>query len=365
MFFDLRKAFDKVWHKGLLAKLSALGVSGVALQWFRSYLSGRCQRTVVGRTFSSSRSLFAGVPQGAILSTLLFIIYTNDIPRGPSFEVNQFADDTSVCVTSKSPEQLQARLHQAIQAVVARFDKWLLSVNSSKTVLMVFRSKGMKPVHLGPEESHGTSLQQVSTHKHLGLVFNETLSWSDHCHYVVSKMSKRIGLLFRLRRILTPLIIRELYRSCIRPLAEYSSFAWSGIGVSESNRLEKVQRRAARRISGVSPQSDTPRPILLSRAGLSELSARRSAQLALFCHRFLSRTLPSHFSDFISDLWLPTKSVHSSFLCSASSLCLPRPHKAALKQSPLYLSFSFWNSLSKDLQSSSFSALKAHFSSLQ
>ena len=137
------------------------------------------------------------------------------------------------------------------------------------------------------------------------------------------------------------------------------------MGVSESNRLEKVQRRAARLISGVSPQLDTPRPVLLSRAGLSELSARRSTRLALFCHRFLSRTLPSHFSDFFSDIWLPTKSVRSSSLRSASSLRLPRPHKAALKQSPLYLAFSFWNSLSKDLQSSSFSALKAHFSYLQ
>ena len=195
----------------------------------------------------------------------------------------------------------------------------------------------MKPVHLGSEKIHGTPLQQVSTHKHLGLVFNETLSWLDHCHHVVSKMSKRIGLLFRLRRILTPLIIRELhvYRTCIRPLAEYSSVAWSGMGVSESNRPEKFQWRAARLTSGVSPQSDTSHPILLSRAGLFELSARRSAQLALFCHRFLSRTLPSHFSDFFSDLWLPTKSVRSSFLRSASFLRLPLPHKAPLKQSPL------------------------------
>ena len=218
LFFDLRKAFDKVWHKGLLAKLSAFGVSGNALEWFRSYLSGRRQRTAVGRALSSSDNLYAGVPQGAILSPLLFIIYTNDIPRGPSFDVNQFADDTSVYVISKSTAQLQLRLHQAIRSVVAWFDDWLLSINPEKTVLMVIRSKGMKAVQLAPEQIHNCPIKQVAIHKHLGLIFNETLSWSDHCSYIVSKMSKRIGLLCRLRRILTPLIMRDLYRTCIRPV---------------------------------------------------------------------------------------------------------------------------------------------------
>ena len=88
----------------------------------------------MGRALSSSDNLYAGVPQGAILSHLLFIIYTNDIPRGPSFDVNQFADDTSVYVISKSTAQLQLRLHQAISSVVAWFDDWLLSINPEKTV---------------------------------------------------------------------------------------------------------------------------------------------------------------------------------------------------------------------------------------
>ena len=99
LFFDLRKAFDKVWHRGLLAKLKACGVTGAALNWFKSYLSNRQQCVKVNQSISSPLQIHAGVPQGAILSPLLFIIYMNDIsqaaPKGSS--VNLFADDTSLC----------------------------------------------------------------------------------------------------------------------------------------------------------------------------------------------------------------------------------------------------------------------------
>ena len=77
-------------------------------------------------------------------------------------------------------------------------------------------------------------------------VFNDLLSWSDHTSYLVKKMSQQIGFLSWLRSILPPLTIRHLYITCIRPLADYSCVAWSGIGKGDAGRLEKVQRRAAR-----------------------------------------------------------------------------------------------------------------------
>ena len=103
VFLDLKKAFDHVCLPGLLNKLNAVGVRGKALAWFASFLLGRKQRTAVGRSLSPIADLHAGVPQGAILSPLLFSLYMNDIVEATGADINLFADNTSVCVTDSSP----------------------------------------------------------------------------------------------------------------------------------------------------------------------------------------------------------------------------------------------------------------------
>ena len=106
IFLDPQKAFDKVWHKGLLAKLSAAGISDSAFEWFQSYLSNRRQRTRVTDAISCPNFLLAGVPQGAILSPLLFPLYVNDIVNCVDAlddpEINLFADDTSFYLEDRS-----------------------------------------------------------------------------------------------------------------------------------------------------------------------------------------------------------------------------------------------------------------------
>ncbi len=72
VFCDISKAFDRVWHRGLLYKLSSMGVRGPLLDWFSSYLSSRYQRVVNSNTSSRWTTINAGVPQGSILDPLLF-----------------------------------------------------------------------------------------------------------------------------------------------------------------------------------------------------------------------------------------------------------------------------------------------------
>ena len=93
VFLDIPKAFDKVWHEGLLCKLESMGISGELYNLLENYLSGRFQRVVLNRQTSSWRPVSAGVPQGSILGQPFFLVYINDLPNGLKSNAKLFADD--------------------------------------------------------------------------------------------------------------------------------------------------------------------------------------------------------------------------------------------------------------------------------
>ena len=93
---------------------------------------------------------------------------------------------------------------------------------------------------------NGSNLSQVKSVKHLGVIVNETFSWSEHVDIICRKAAKCIGLLHRLCKRLPPLAIRHLYCTAIRPTLEYAITVWSGLVKSDASKLERRQRRAAR-----------------------------------------------------------------------------------------------------------------------
>ncbi len=99
IFLDISKAFDKVFHEGILYKLESFGVRGKLLTWFESNLSNRQQRVIVDSLTSEYKSTNAGVPQGSILGPILFLIFINDFPDKVKSDTFMFADDTSLMRT--------------------------------------------------------------------------------------------------------------------------------------------------------------------------------------------------------------------------------------------------------------------------
>ena len=96
VFLDVSKAFDKVWHEGLIFKIQQMGIVGILLNWFENYISERYQNVVLNGVTSNVCFLESGVPQWSILGPLLFLIYINDIIDDMECHINLFADDTSV-----------------------------------------------------------------------------------------------------------------------------------------------------------------------------------------------------------------------------------------------------------------------------
>ena len=117
IFCDISKAFDRVWHKGLLYKLSSVGISGSLLQWFTDYLNNRKQRVVLPGTASGWTSIKAGVPQGSILGPLLFLIYINDIVENIHSSIRLFADDTSLYIVVEDPVNAANQLNEDLQKI--------------------------------------------------------------------------------------------------------------------------------------------------------------------------------------------------------------------------------------------------------
>jgi hypothetical protein len=103
VFCDVSKAFDRVWHKGLLTKLKSIGIQGPLLSWIENYLLDRKQRVVINGCCSDWRNVCAGVPQGSILGPLFFIIYINDIVADINSSIKLFADDTNLYIIVDDP----------------------------------------------------------------------------------------------------------------------------------------------------------------------------------------------------------------------------------------------------------------------
>ena len=141
VFCDISKAFDRVWHKGLLHKLGGIGCSENVLAWFSSYLSGRKQRVVFNGKFSKWVEVLAGVPQGSILGPLLFLIFINDIVKHIGGSIRLFADDISLYIIVDLPEDAARILNADLQTISQWWNAWLVTFNASKTLSMIFSRK--------------------------------------------------------------------------------------------------------------------------------------------------------------------------------------------------------------------------------
>ena len=116
-FLDISKAFDKVWHKGLIFKLKSYGVAGSLLKLKENYLTGRQQRVVLNGQTSSWKYILAGVPQGSVLGPLLFLVYINDLPNGIESTCKIFADDTSLFSKVKDETSSDTQLNNDLNKI--------------------------------------------------------------------------------------------------------------------------------------------------------------------------------------------------------------------------------------------------------
>ena len=345
-FFDLSKAFDRVWHDGLLAKLRHLGIHDTALNWFTAYLRDRRQRVRVENCFSTWSTIPAGVPQGSVLGPLLFLIYTIDLPTACTNRLtmcSQFADDTALITSAMTFAAAESSLQEAVRSAHTWLQDWHLLVNAAKTVVIIFHHANRPPEKLPDIQLGNTVLSVVSEHRHLGMLFQQNLCWDSHIHHVLAKASGRLWQFHRLRSSLNSRAMLYLYRSYIRPIVEYASLAYSSLSTTLSDCLERFQRKAARICLRLPLFTPVQHSSLLHHAELPTLSSRRKLKSILLAHSIQFRYAPSHI------LAIPvTHSLSPYSLRQSRTFQLPITRTDRHRDSPIHTALHNYNLLSQE-----------------
>ena len=314
IFCDISKAFDRVWHKGLLFKLRSAGVSGSLLNWFSDYLNDRKQKVVLPGASSSWTSVGAGVPQGSILGPLLFLLYINDIVEDIGSSIRLFADDTSLYIIVDNPLQAAEQLNSDLQKIHRWATKWLVSFNPEKSESILFSRKHNKPFH-PPLTMNQSQITEVEFHKHLGVTFSNNCTWHSHLELIKSKSWKRINIMRKLKFELDRKSLQTIYFSFIRPLLEYADVVWNNCTKYESDDLEKIQNEAARIVTGATKLVSINS--LKSETGWDTLESRRKKHKLILFYKMQNGLSP----DYLTSLVPPTVGSTSSYpLRNASDL---------------------------------------------
>ncbi len=237
LLIDFSKAFDMVEYPILLNKLYHYGIRGIALEWFRSYLHDREQFVSVNRAESAKTNIKYGVPQGSILGPLLFIIYINDMPN--IFKLAKFilyADDANIILTGNSIHEVEQQLIELLPILVQWVDLNGLKLNLKKTNYMIFSrtriTGSIGSIHIGC-----TEIKPVNETRFLGVIMDDKLNWSKHISAVKAKMSRYVGIMYRIKRLLPPKIRVQIYHSFVQSYLNFCSLVW---GFTSKHRIESL-----------------------------------------------------------------------------------------------------------------------------
>ena len=252
---DMSKAFDKVHHDKLIQDLLAVGISGKALSWFVDYLSGRKQQILISPSTSPALACTCGVPQGSVLGPVLFSIYTRDVPlvSSPVPSV-QFADDIALYDSQASAAEASRTLTTAATALAGWLKSRGLILNATKSqVLTISPQQHVQEVTV---KSGDCLLPSASSARYLGVHLDNRLDWDTHVNYVVTKVAKKIGALWRARRSLSRRSRQVYVKAVIMPDLLYGSCCFSAaMREGQLKRLQTTQNRAIRCIDGNPPRT--------------------------------------------------------------------------------------------------------------
>ena len=254
LLLDLSAAFDTVDHEKLLTILEfEIGITGVALEWFKQFLTNRTQRVKVGDTYSETALLLYGVIQGSILGPRLFNIYIRSVYKRvepTKFEIVGFADDHQVLKTFAISLKLTA-LGDDIRNCLSVMAEWMteffLCLNQTKTKILVVAPPSVKAeIIISGVILENSCIRFVESAKNLGVIIDSVLNFEEQIDKVVKSCFMTIRELSKVKIYLTQQQLQVLVYSKIFTNLDYCNSLYYGLPAYTINKLQRVQNCAAR-----------------------------------------------------------------------------------------------------------------------
>ena len=344
VFLDFYKAFDRVWHDGLLHKLGKCGLHPSALAWLQNYLSDRSLSVRVCNATSNPITITAGVPQGSHLGPILFVVFINDLPSSVSSRIRLYADDALEYEIGAPPSTIS--LQRSIDHTTQWAACWHGKFSSCKTELLLVGRQTSADDQVSIS-IYSSVITECSSHKHLGVTISSNLNWSAHVTQLIKKVSRRCGLLRCMSHHLPPTISSLLYIYHVRPIFEYASPLWHGaISAELALSLEKLQASVARAI--LRAPWRTPKQQLLEALNWPSLRWRRAVASTCLFQQLIHapNTLPSlskHLFPLLSSR--STRNRRKPF-----QIALPKVRTTRYQHSFFFHTALLWNSLPQSIQ---------------
>lgn len=292
---DIEKAFDSVWHEGLISKLKKFNFPLYIIKLIQNYLSNRTLQVNYQNSKSDRLPVRAGVPQGSILGPILYNIFTSDLPDLPDgCQKSLFADDTGISARGRSLRVICSRLQKSLDIFSDYLQKWKISPNASKTQLIIFPHKP-RALYLKPSSRHVVTMRGIPINwsnevKYLGLLLDDKLTFRNHIDGIQAKCNKYIKCLYPLINRKSKLCLKNkllIFKQIFRPAMLYAVPIWSSCCNTRKKALQRIQNKILKMILKKPPWFSTNE---LHRISNIETLAQMSSKII---HNFRQKSLQS------------------------------------------------------------------------
>uniref|UniRef100_A0A8C5GPT6 Reverse transcriptase domain-containing protein n=1 Tax=Gouania willdenowi TaxID=441366 RepID=A0A8C5GPT6_GOUWI len=302
VLLDLSAAFDTIDHYILLERLEKLlGITGTALNWFKSYLSDRYQFVHVNNKSSVYTKVSYGVPQGSVLGPILFCIYMiplGNVMRKYSVNFHCYADDTQLYVSMKSGETNQlSKLEACLKDIRAWMDQNFLLLNSDKTEVIVLGPRHLRETYASLTALDGITLAQSTTVRNLGVLFDQDLSFNSHIKQTSRTAFFHLRNIAKIRSILSQGDAEKLVHAFVTSRLDYCNSLLAGCPSKSLKTLQLVQNAAARVLTKTR-RRDHITPVLASLHWLP-IKYRIEFKILLLTYKALNGQAPVYLKELV------------------------------------------------------------------